>query len=152
MSKFVPRVFSGMQPTGNLHLGNYLGAMLKDPAQKNNRDHVDIIIALGMAKEGFDWIWCEHALTIGFASSILVAMVTRVTHGHSGRPLYFPVVAWIAFVGMQTAALARIAAAVRYDSPAWLIASAIIFVACFAPWMLRNGAIYLQARIDGKAG
>ena len=34
-----------------------LGA-LKDPAQKNNRDHVDVIIALGMAKEGFDWIWC----------------------------------------------------------------------------------------------
>src|SRR6202007_943026 len=29
---------------------------LKDPAQKNNRDYVDIIIALGMAKEGFDWI------------------------------------------------------------------------------------------------
>ena len=27
MSNFVPRVFSGMQPTGNLHLGNYLGAM-----------------------------------------------------------------------------------------------------------------------------
>ena len=27
-SKFKPRVFSGMQPTGNLHLGNYLGAML----------------------------------------------------------------------------------------------------------------------------
>ena len=94
----------------------------------------------------------EHALTVGFASSILVAMVTRVTHGHSGRPLYFPVVAWIAFVGMQTAALARIAAAVRYDNPAWLLASAIIFVACFAPWMLRNGAIYLQTRIDGKAG
>ncbi|MVZ97197.1 NnrS family protein [Sphingorhabdus sp. IMCC26285] len=94
----------------------------------------------------------EHALTIGFASSILVAMVTRVTHGHSGRPLSFPAVAWIAFVGMQTAALARIAAAVRYDNPAWLLASAIIFVACFAPWMLRNGAIYLQARIDGKAG
>lgn len=94
----------------------------------------------------------EHALTIGFASSILVAMVTRVTLGHSGRPLYFPVVAWIAFVGMQTAALARIAAAVHYESPAWLLASAIIFVACFAPWMLRNSAIYLQTRIDGKAG
>src|SRR3546814_4145735 len=37
-------------------------AALKDPAQKNNRDNVDIIIALGMAKEGFDWIWCEHVL------------------------------------------------------------------------------------------
>ncbi len=31
-------------------------AALRDPAQYNNRDHVDIIIALGMAKEGFDWI------------------------------------------------------------------------------------------------
>ena len=39
---------------------------LKDPAHENNRDHVDIIIALGMAKEGFDWIWCEHALTVGY--------------------------------------------------------------------------------------
>ena len=28
MTAFTPRVFSGMQPTGNLHLGNYLGAML----------------------------------------------------------------------------------------------------------------------------
>ncbi len=28
MSQFTPRVLSGMQPTGNLHLGNYLGAML----------------------------------------------------------------------------------------------------------------------------
>src|SRR5580700_5853658 len=43
---------------------------LKDPAQKNTRDYVDIIIALGMAKEGFDWIWCEHALTVGYRSSL----------------------------------------------------------------------------------
>jgi hypothetical protein len=43
---------------------------LKDPKQKNNRDHVDIIIALGMAKEGFDWIWCEHALTVGYRASL----------------------------------------------------------------------------------
>ncbi|KIC46567.1 tryptophanyl-tRNA synthetase [Ruegeria sp. ANG-S4] len=26
-TKFTPRVFSGIQPTGNLHLGNYLGAL-----------------------------------------------------------------------------------------------------------------------------
>lgn len=43
---------------------------LKDPAQKNNRDHIDIIIALGMAKEGFDWIWCEH-LFKAFACSAI---------------------------------------------------------------------------------
>ncbi len=27
MAEFQPRVFSGVQPTGNLHLGNYLGAV-----------------------------------------------------------------------------------------------------------------------------
>lgn len=56
-------------------------ASLKDPTQKNNRDHVDIIIALGMAKEGFDWIWCEHALTVGYRSSLteIVQIIGRAT-------------------------------------------------------------------------
>lgn len=54
---------------------------LKNSAQKNNRDHVDIIIALGMAKEGFDWIWCEHALTVGYRSSLteIVQIIGRAT-------------------------------------------------------------------------
>ena len=58
-----------------------VSAALKDPAQKNNRDHVDIIIALGMAKEGFDWIWCEHALTVGYRSSLteIVQIIGRAT-------------------------------------------------------------------------
>ena len=44
---------------------------LKDPTHADDRDHVDIIIALGvMAKEGFHWIWCEHALTVGYRSSL----------------------------------------------------------------------------------
>ena len=58
-----------------------VSAALKDPSQKNNRDHVDIIIALGMAKEGFDWIWCEHALTVGYRSSLteIVQIIGRAT-------------------------------------------------------------------------
>ena len=58
-----------------------VSAALKDPAQKNNRDYVDIIIALGMAKEGFDWIWCEHALTVGYRSSLteIVQIIGRAT-------------------------------------------------------------------------
>ena len=60
---------------------------LKDPAQKNNRDNVDIIIALGMAKEGFDWIWCEHALTIGYRSSLteIVQIIGRATRDAKGK-------------------------------------------------------------------
>ena len=42
-----------------------VSSALKRADEKDNRDHIDIIIALGMAKEGFDWIWCEHALTVG---------------------------------------------------------------------------------------
>ncbi len=58
-----------------------VSAALKDPAQKMNRDHVDIIIALGMAKEGFDWIWCEHALTVGYRASLteVVQIIGRAT-------------------------------------------------------------------------
>lgn len=62
-------------------------AALKNPAQKNNRDHVDIIIALGMAKEGFDWIWCEHALTVGYRSSLteIIQIIGRATRDAKGK-------------------------------------------------------------------
>ena len=64
-----------------------VSAALKDPSQKNNRDHVDIIIALGMAKEGFDWIWCEHALTVGYRSSLteVVQIIGRATRDAPGK-------------------------------------------------------------------
>ena len=60
---------------------------LKDPAHKTDRDHVDIIIALGMAKEGFDWIWCEHALTVGYRSSLteIIQIIGRATRDAPGK-------------------------------------------------------------------
>ena len=60
---------------------------LKDPKQGSNRDHVNIIIALGMAKEGFDWIWCEHALTVGYRDSLteVVQIIGRATRDAPGK-------------------------------------------------------------------
>jgi hypothetical protein len=60
---------------------------LKNPSHKDNRDYVDIIIALGMAKEGFDWIWCEHALTVGYRSSLteIVQIIGRATRDAPGK-------------------------------------------------------------------
>lgn len=60
---------------------NKVTAALKLPEAKRDRDFVDIIIALGMAKEGFDWIWCEHALTVGYRSSLteIVQIIGRAT-------------------------------------------------------------------------
>jgi hypothetical protein len=62
-------------------------AALKIPSEKENRDHVDIIIALGMAKEGFDWIWCEHALTVGYRASLteVVQIIGRTTRDAKGK-------------------------------------------------------------------
>ena len=64
-----------------------VAAALRDPEEKDNRDHVDIIIALGMAKEGFDWIWCDHALTVGYRSSLteIVQIIGRATRDAPGK-------------------------------------------------------------------
>ena len=64
-----------------------VAAALKSPAARTDRDHVDIIIALGMAKEGFDWIWCEHALTVGYRSSLteIIQIIGRATRDAPGK-------------------------------------------------------------------
>jgi superfamily II DNA or RNA helicase len=62
-------------------------ASLRAPEIKMDRDYVDIIIALGMAKEGFDWIWCEHALTVGYRSSLteIIQIIGRATRDAPGK-------------------------------------------------------------------
>lgn len=64
-----------------------VSSALKRAEEKDNRDHIDIIIALGMAKEGFDWIWCEHALTVGYRSSLteIVQIIGRTTRDAKGK-------------------------------------------------------------------
>ena len=48
---------------------------------------MDIIVALGMAKEGFDWPYCEHVLTIGYRSSMteVVQIIGRATRDCEGK-------------------------------------------------------------------
>ncbi|WOI27332.1 DEAD/DEAH box helicase [Cobetia amphilecti] len=60
---------------------------LRALSMKTDRDYVDIIIALGMAKEGFDWIWCEHALTVGYRNSLteIVQIIGRATRDAPGK-------------------------------------------------------------------
>src|SRR3546814_15440639 len=60
-----------------------------------------------------------HALVIGFFGSLLVAMVTRVTQGHSGRPLAFGGVATFAFVVIQVVSVSRVSAGHVPDPMEW---------------------------------
>lgn len=50
-------------------------------------DDLDAVIALGMAKEGFDWPWCEHVLTIGYRSSMteIVQIIGRATRDSENK-------------------------------------------------------------------
>lgn len=50
-------------------------------------EDLDIIIALGMAKEGFDWPMCEHALTVGYRGSLteIVQIIGRATRDYPGK-------------------------------------------------------------------
>ena len=51
------------------------------------REDMDIIIALGTAKEGFDWEWCETCLTIGVRGSLteVIQIIGRCTRDSEGK-------------------------------------------------------------------
>jgi hypothetical protein len=55
--------------------------------ENKKEDDMDIIIALGMAKEGFDWPYCEHALTVGYRSSLteIIQIIGRCTRDSANK-------------------------------------------------------------------
>lgn len=55
--------------------------------QITSAEDIDLIIALGMAKEGFDWPYCEHALTVGYRGSLteIIQIIGRVTRDSQNK-------------------------------------------------------------------
>lgn len=96
-----------------------------------------------------------HSLGMGFFGGMLIAMVTRVTMGHSGRALAMDRVALACFLLVQAATIARVTGEVA-TSPAliqWLLLGSVgAWLAAFAVWGSRNAAIYLAPRSDGRPG
>jgi len=97
-----------------------------------------------------------HALAIGFLTSMVVAMGTRVSLGHSGRPLKMDGFTWTCFWGIQLTALIRICAEFEMHSTIFPfnlnIAAAIMWLAFLTPWAIKYGTIYMKPRIDGQPG
>ena len=93
-----------------------------------------------------------HALFVGFFGSVLVAMVSRVTQGHSGRPLVPTRVATYAFVLIQVVALVRVAAEILPDGALWQALAALGWLLALGPWALWLASVYLRPRADGKPG
>jgi uncharacterized protein involved in response to NO len=118
-----------------------------------------LALALGGAAQLLEWatgtpflpLAALHALTMGCLGSLMLAMVTRVTCGHSGRrsPVVADDLVWIMFLLLQVATLLRIAAAV----PAWpgqvlLTAAALVWACAMITWGGRYGAWYGRPSTD----
>jgi uncharacterized protein involved in response to NO len=79
-------------------------------------------------------------------------MVTRVTQGHSGRPLVLGRVALFAFIGMQAVAVLRVVGELVASPMDWYRAAALGWLLVFLPWVVRSLWIYLRPRADGRPG
>ena len=97
-----------------------------------------------------------HALVIGYFAAQTVAMVSRVSLGHSGRALEADVLTWRAFAGVLAVAGLRVLAELWFVPPAarlWLsVAAGVLWLAVFATWAARYVPIYLRPRADGRPG
>jgi uncharacterized protein involved in response to NO len=94
-----------------------------------------------------------HALTMGCLGSLMLAMVTRVSCGHSGRAQVADAVAWSLFWLLQLATLLRMAASVPGRlSTVLLLGAALLWAAVVAVWGLRLGSWYGRLRPDGRPG
>lgn len=115
-----------------------------------------LLEAWALAAPGFDLpgpgLAPLHALSLGWLGTTLLAMITRVAAGHSGRPLAADGLAWALYWIAQAAAVLRVAA--ELGPGAWLLlpAAASAWLLACAGWALRHGRWLGRPRIDGRPG
>jgi uncharacterized protein involved in response to NO len=97
-----------------------------------------------------------HALGIGYFASMVLGMASRVTIGHSGRPLVLDHFTWLLFLGFQAAVLFRILPDIIPSAaplaPTLYLLAGLVWLVCFTFWASRFAPIYWRPRIDGKPG
>ena len=94
-----------------------------------------------------------HALTMGYLGATLLAMATRVSSGHSGRPHAADAKVWFLYWILQTAVLLRVSAALW---PAWATPLTLLAVLAWSVatvgWAFRYGRWFGRPRVDGRPG
>ncbi|MEZ0309012.1 MAG: NnrS family protein [Ramlibacter sp.] len=94
-----------------------------------------------------------HAVTMGCLGSLMLAMVTRVSCGHSGRPLVAGPFIWTLFLSLQAATVLRIAATAAGSSAQPLLAgAALLWAGVMLAWAVRHANWYGQLRLDRRPG
>jgi uncharacterized protein involved in response to NO len=95
-----------------------------------------------------------HALTAGAAGAMILAVMTRVALGHTGRALVAPPAARLAYVLVNAGALVRVLGPLldpRHTSAAWLLAGGL-WAAAFAAFLAGYAGMLCRPRADGRPG
>ena len=92
-----------------------------------------------------------HALALGTVGGAILAMLARVSLGHTGRPLQPPAVMGWAFASLQLAVVARVLL-VLFAPVAGLGLSSLLWIAAFALFVRYYAVMFCTARVDGQPG
>ena len=100
------------------------------------------------------WTVGLHALTTGAIGTMILAVMTRVALGHTGRPLAAPPAATLAYALVSAAALARTLGTLAWPNAALrvLTVSGALWIAAFAVFTTGYAPILLRPRVDGRQG
>jgi len=93
-----------------------------------------------------------HALGIGFFSTMLIAMASRVTLGHSGKALVADEATWKLFWLIQATALTRMAPDILPVPPYLVFVAGGLWLLTFSAWAWKYAPLYWCPRADGKPG
>ncbi len=91
-----------------------------------------------------------HALTVGSMGGLILAMIARVSLGHTGRPLQPPAAMRWAFVLINLAALVRVLLGSQFAWGSPL--AALLWLGAFALFCVFYGPMLCRARVDGQPG
>ncbi|MBM3104522.1 NnrS family protein [Pseudomonas sp. P66] len=92
-----------------------------------------------------------HSLTVGAIGGLILAMVTRVSLGHTGRPLQPPSGMTLAFVLLNLGGLSRVLV-VQWLPLAGLWLAGLCWTLAFALYAWRYAPMLMRARVDGHPG
>ena len=95
-----------------------------------------------------------HLLGIGTIGGMILAMMSRVSLGHTGRPLVVPAYLAVAFATVLAAALLRAilpTVAVTLTAPAWQL-SALLWIVAYSAFLWHYLPILTRPRVDDKPG
>jgi uncharacterized protein involved in response to NO len=92
-----------------------------------------------------------HVLTMGYFSAMVIGMASRVSLGHSGRPLVADQLTWYCFLGVLAATAVRIAGelpGVASLGSMLIPLAAAMWLTCFGVWAWRYVPMYLLPGVD----